>query len=102
MALGKDELRRLKAYMRINELDGGEDCDDALIELMYNAAKEYLLNAGIKEPLKPKDDPEWQIIIYGLTLHFYDHRDSLDKPESELPLGLRRAMNQRKLTDGAI
>lgn len=85
--------------MQLSELD--EDSDE-LIRLMYAAARVYAKRGGFAARKDEKNDPQYELILFGLTLHFYDHRETLDPPESELPLGLRRSINQRKLTDGFI
>ena len=90
MAVSHDKLAAVKAYMRI---DGDED--DAIIEALYSAAALYLKNAGIEEP---SEDPSlYNLAVWSLTLHYYDHRDSVGN-EASFPTGLRPIINQLKLT----
>ena len=79
----------VKAYMRI---DGSED--DAIIKALYSAAVLYLKNAGIEEP--SKDPSLYNLAVWSLTLHYYDHRDSVGN-EASFPTGLRPIINQLKL-----
>ena len=91
MTVSKEKLTAVKAYMRI---DG--DADDAVIKAMYKAAVHYLENAGIEEP---SEDPSlYNLAVWALTLHYYDHRDS-DSGSSEagFSVGLRAKINQLKL-----
>lgn len=89
MTVSKAQLAEVKAYMRI---DG--DADDAVIKVMYKAAVRYLENAGIKEPLE--DPALYKLAVWGLTLNYYDHRDSVGN-EASFPIGLRPVINQLKL-----
>ena len=89
MAVSKEKLAAVKAYMRI---DGDED--DAIVEALYSAAVLYLANAGIEEP---SEDPSlYNLAVWSLTLHYYDHRDSVGG-EASFPTGLRPIINQLKL-----
>ena len=89
MKVNKEELAAVKAYMRI---DGDED--DAIIKALYCAAVLYLKNAGIEEP---SEYPSlYNLAVWSLTLHYYDHRDSVGN-EASFPTGLRPIINQLKL-----
>lgn len=89
MALDSEKLTAVKTYMRI---DG--DADDAIIKALYSAAVLYLENAGIEEP---KEDPSlYNLAVWSLTLHYYDHRDAVGN-EASFPTGLRPIINQLKL-----
>ena len=82
------QLAAVKAYMRV---DG--DADDAVIKALYKAAVRYLKNAGIEEP---SGDPSlYNLAVWSLTLHYYDHRDAVGN-EASLPIGLRPSINQLK------
>ena len=89
MEVSRENLAAVKAYMRI---DGDED--DAVIEALYSAAVLYLKNAGIEEP--SKDPSLYNLAVWSLTLHYYDHRDSVGN-EASVPTGLRPIINQLKL-----
>lgn len=86
---GPEYLEAVKRYMRV---DGNED--DAIIAALYEAAVLYLKNTGIEET----DDslPLYNLCIWSLTLHYYDHRDAVGS-EAEIPTGLRPILNQLKL-----
>ena len=89
MTLTSEELAAVKAYMKI---DG--DADDAIIEALYSAAVLYLKNAGIEPML---EDPSlYNLVVWSLTLHYYDHRDAVGN-EASFPTGLRPIINQLKL-----
>ena len=90
MTVSKAQLAAVKAYMRI---DG--DADDAVIKAMYKAAVLYLKNIGIEEP---SEDPSlYNMAVWSLTLHYYDHRDSVGN-EAGIPTGLQPIISQLKLT----
>lgn len=85
-----EKLAAVKAYMRV---DG--DADDDIIAALYSAAVLYLQNAGIEEP---NDDKSlYNLAVWSLTLHYYDHRDSVGN-EASFPTGLRPIITQLKLT----
>lgn len=93
MAVSPDKLAAVKRYMRV---DGDED--DLIITPLYEAAVLYLKNAGIDEPAT---EPElYNLAVWGLTLHYYDHRDAVGT-EASFPIGLRPIINQLKLTGAA-
>ena len=89
MTVSKAQLTAVKAYMRI---DG--DADDAVIKAMYKAAVSYLKNAGIEEP--QGDSALYNLAVWSLTLHYYDHRDAIGN-EASFPTGLRPIINQLKI-----
>lgn len=84
-----DELAAVKRYMRI---DGTED--DAVIEALYNAAVLYLKHSGIGDPTS--DPALYNLAVWSLTLHYYDHRDAVGN-EASFPIGLRPIINQLKM-----
>lgn len=86
----EEALAAVKRYMRV---DGSED--DGIIAAMYTAAVLYLQNAGIVQPETPS--ALYNLAVWGLTLHYYDHRDDVGN-ESSFPVGLRPVVNQLKLT----
>ena len=75
-------------YMHVDEDDNGRIENEFI-----PAAKAYLAGAGIAEPTP--DDPLYTLAVHALTLHFYDHRDSVGG-EAPLPIGLRPVINQLK------
>ena len=80
------KLEEVKQYMKV---DGNDD--DAVIAALYAAAVVYL---GGKEPENPSD--LYNLAVWSLTLHYYDHRDSVGN-EASFPTGLRPIINQLKL-----
>ncbi|HNX99636.1 MAG TPA: head-tail connector protein [Oscillospiraceae bacterium] len=81
------ELAAVKTYCKF---DDDED-DDDIIGLILSA-KQYLANSGIKEPEEPSLDPQYSLMVKGLTLWYHDKRD---EPVA-MPVGLRDTINQRK------
>ena len=88
-----DELAAVKAYMRVD----GDD-DDAVILALLAAAKVYLINAGIRRP--ETGDDLYNLALWSLTLHYYDHRDAVGD-EASFPTGLRPILTQLKLVGAA-
>ena len=93
MAISEEKLAAVKRYMRV---DGDED--DVVISALYEAAVLYLRDAGIKEPAE--GSALYDLATWGLTLHYYDHRDAVGT-EASFPTGLRPIITQLKLA-GAI
>lgn len=92
MAVSDEELKAVKAYMK------APDDDDDIIKALYAAARIYLKKGGV---VKPDEDPElYNLAIWSLTLHYYDHRDAVGN-EAAIPIGLRPIINQLK-QDGEI
>lgn len=89
MAVSSTDLEDVKRYMRV---DGDED--DTIIAALRDAAVLYLKNAGIEEPAEPS--PLYNLAVWSLTLHYYDHRDAVGS-EASFPTGLRPIINQLKL-----
>lgn len=64
------DLTELKTYLRI---DGGED--DQVLASLYDAAVEYLENAGVK---KSEDKHKlYDLAIKLLVSHWYDNRSGV-------------------------
>ena len=85
-------LAAVKEYMRVET-----DEDDTLITTLYNAAEQYLGNAGVWKTAE--NSALYMLALHGLTLHYYDHRDS-EGDETAFPSALRPVLNQLKLTAG--
>ncbi len=86
------QLAAVKAYMKVDDDCG--DQEDALIWALYLAAKVYL---GVPEPQEP--NPLYDLAVWRLTLHYYDHRDAVGN-EADFPAGLRPIINSLKMTGG--
>lgn len=89
MAINEAKLAAVKRYMRV---DGDED--DAVIGALFEAAVLYLRDAGIEEPAEAS--ALYDLATWGLTLHYYDHRDAVGT-EASFPTGLRPIITQLKL-----
>lgn len=87
MEIDADKLKAVKAYMKVDH-----DTEDDLIWSLYLAAKAYL---GVPEPKAP--NPLYDLAVWRLTLHYYDHRDAVGN-EADFPAGLRPIITQLKLT----
>lgn len=85
-------LEACKKYMRVD----GEDEDDVILALMA-AAELYLEGAGITPERSP--EAQYNLALWGLTLHYYDHREAVGN-EAAFPVGLRPVINQLKLSIG--
>ncbi|MEG1777519.1 MAG: head-tail connector protein, partial [Angelakisella sp.] len=83
------ELEAVKRYMLLTE-----NSEDGVVEALYMAAKIYLENCGVKQPVS--GDSLYNLALWGLTLFYYNHRDDVTN-ESSLPAGLRPIINQLKL-----
>lgn len=85
MAVSSTQLDACKAYMRVDI-----DDDDAVITALMEAAAEYLCL-----DLSGELDARQKLALWSLTLHHYDHRDSVGT-ETPFPIGLRPVINQLK------
>lgn len=83
----EEQLKAVKAYMKE---DRDDQENDALIWALYQAAKLYL---GVPEPQEA--NPLYDLAVWRLTLHYYDHRDAVGN-EADFPAGLRPIINQLK------
>lgn len=90
-AIDQEQLKAVKAYMKEDSTD---PANDALIWALYQAAKIYL---GVPEPKEP--DPLYDLAVWRLTLHYYDHRDAVGN-EADFPAGLRPIINSLKAGQG--
>ena len=90
MELSQERLAAVKRYMRV---DGDED--DEVIAALYAAAVLYLNNAGISE--LPSGTALYDLAVWSLTLHYYDHRDAVGN-EASIPTGLRPIITQLQLS----
>lgn len=92
----ESQLYRCMEYMR---LDPDDHDERDRVRQLYSAAVLYLRNAGIEWPgfnATGIDNELYYLATHALTLHYYDHRDSVGN-ESEIPNGLRPIINQLKL-----
>lgn len=87
------EAARLEACKRYMRLEGKDE--DDLVWTLMSAAQAYLERAGIVPERSPA--AQYNLALWGLTLHYYDHRDAVDN-EAAFPLGLRPVITQLKLT----
>ena len=83
-----EELAAVKLYMKQDS-----DDDDDVIRAVYAAAQIYLKNGGVEKP--EEDDDLYNLALWSLTLHYYDHRDAVGN-EAAIPVGLRPIINQLK------
>lgn len=86
--MSAEDLAAVKQYMKVEH-----DDEDDLIWALYQAARCYL---GVREP--KEKNPLYDLALWRLTLHYYDHRDSVGN-EAEFPMGLRPIINQLKALD---
>lgn len=92
MTVTDEELQAVKKYMQ-RERDFTED--DSLIRTLYAAAVIYLRGSGVKAP--SEDRELYDVLVWGLTLYYYDHRDAVSS-EAAFPVGLRPILNLLKNT----
>lgn len=93
-----EELAAVKRYMQIAPDDTG---DDALITALYGAATDYLTVSGVPPPASAPS-ARYNLALWGLVLHWFDHREGGETPA--FPPQLRPLINQLKLeamTDAA-
>lgn len=95
MLVNAENLAACKQYMRIDDT-----ADDVIIEALYSAAVLYLDRAGVTQPPDGEDASLYNLAVWSLTLHYYDHRDAVGT-ESSIPTGLRPIINQLQLTAAA-
>lgn len=82
-------LAEVKAYCKVTDTE-----DDTLIEALWNAAVDYLDEAGV--PSELADTPRYNLAVEALTLHWYDLRGGAvtGVQVTEIPLGLGPIIKQ--------
>lgn len=90
MTITPEVIAGVKSYMH------AEDESDEVVFPLIRAAIEYLDHAGIEAPETREESESYMLCVKALTLHYYDHRDSVNG-EAPIPLGLRPIINQLKL-----
>ena len=98
MALTEERRAALMAYCRIDVLADGEE---ALLESLYDAAVEYMTEAGVAEPAAGTSRRgQYDLCVNFLVFSYYDQRDMLvaENAAAENP-AFRRTLNQLKLTE---
>ena len=70
--------------------------DQTMAQLCLDAAKQYLRNADVPEP--ETDDPLYDLGVYMLAMHWYDHRGvaEVGSVSGEIQLGVRAIIHQLK------
>lgn len=98
MALTEKRRKTLLAYCRIDTLD---EWEEVLLSSMYDAAVEYMTQAGISEPPEgTRRRGPYDLLVNALVLDAWDRRD-LTTPGTggaDNPM-FRRMLNQMKLTE---
>lgn len=95
--LSEERKQSLMAYCRIDVLEEG---DEALLQTLYDAAIEYMTNAGVREPEEgtPRR-AQYDLCINFMVLRDFDLRDAqVDGVIQDNP-AFRRLLNQLKLTE---
>lgn len=87
-SISSDALADCKRYMRV---DGTED--DAVILSLMGGAAMYLGRCGVL----PGDAPDvlYNLALWALTLHWYDHRDDVGN-EASVPKNVQNVIEQCK------
>lgn len=60
--------------------------NDMTLALCLDAACTYMADSGV--PVEAQYDPQYELGVYMLALHYYDHRGVIDDAAAELPHGL--------------
>ena len=100
MALSEKRRKSLMGYCRIDALADGEE---AVLETMYDAAVNYLTEAGVAMPAEgTARRSQYDLCINFLVLCYYDQRDVLvaQNAAAENP-AFRHTLNQLKLTEAS-
>ena len=84
------DIEAVKSYCRIDS-----NAEDALIQDLIDAAKNYLDGAGVPDP--SENDPLYLLAIKALTLEYYDHRGLTETSAPHTIPGLDNVVVQLKL-----
>lgn len=70
------------------------DLDEQMARMCISASKAYLLNAGCPEPAE--DNPLYDMAVYMLAVHWYDHRGVMDAgaPKGPILYGVQAIIHQ--------
>ncbi|WP_308637715.1 head-tail connector protein [Paenibacillus silvisoli] len=89
--MSSNQLAQVKEYLRVDFTE-----DDGLIDGFILAAKGYLANAGVPEPLEAGD--QYNLILMMLVALFYEKRDSTDL---KIPAIIHSFITQLSIKAGA-
>ena len=99
MALSETRLEEILSYCRIPPAEELPEGELALVEVLYDAAVQYMAEAGVAE----SEDSRYRLCVNALVLDLYDNRGSQSTQNLqtfENPT-FRRMLNQLKL-DAAV
>ncbi len=82
-------LEDLKRYAVVDPTSDGSVLNGCMA-----AAMRYFANAGVPEPAEA--DPLYDMGIYMLATHYYDHRGVMDENAAPIPFGVNSIINQLK------
>ena len=100
MALSEKRRKSLMGYCRIDALADGEE---AVLETMYDAAVNYLTEAGVAMPAEgTARRSQYDLCINFVGLGYYDQRDVpvAQNAAAENP-AIPHKLNQLKMTEGS-
>lgn len=63
-----------------------ESGHDETARLCLAAAEQYYADSGVPE--SAHDNPQYELAVYMLALHYYDHRGAITDAHAELPHGV--------------
>ena len=84
-----DLVTRCLQYCKLEEIADNPDERALFIDFMAGAAS-YLAKNNI-----PEDDPQYRLILFGMTLHDYEHRDDVQSIQA-YPANIRLKSDQLK------
>ena len=85
-------VTRCLQYCKLEEIQENE-AELALFKDFMAGAASYLAKNNI-----PEDDPQYRLILFGMTLHDYDHRDDVQSIQA-YPANIRLKIDQLKQTN---
>lgn len=97
--LSAERLAVLLAYCKLTELKDDPEVK-LLIPLFYDAAVEYLADAGVPEPdAAAKYRSRYDLCVNAMVLDSWDHRDTHEEGTVTVNPAWKSLKNQLKITD---
>lgn len=89
----------LLAYCKLDPEDLSTE-DMLLLEMFYDAAVDYMEEAGVAKPTTKGRLAKYNLVIHSMVLNAWDHRDLAEMAATAENPVIRRVINQLKFSEG--
>ncbi len=99
--MSESEKALLLAYCRLEEAEMSDE-DMALLEMFYEAAVDYMNDAGVAPPTGKGRKAKYNLVVHSMVLNAWDHRDLAEVAATAENPVMRRVLNQLKLVEETV